>query len=225
MSNQEEHFFDSEGDQWFLRNQNVLHADSEKWDAPIAFLERYGLTPKTVLEIGCSNGWRLGRIHKQFGSRCVGVEPSAEAIAEGQTHYSDVTFHRGLASSVPLQETFDVVIVHFVLHWVGRDLLFQALTEIDRLVAPGGYLIIGDFLPDTVVRTPYHHLPNADMFTYKIDYAAMFTATSIYKTIAHDTFVYNGRMPKADVPGNDRGACTLLRKSSIDFYPLATPVR
>ena len=213
---QDDIFFESEGNGWYQRNKSAL-ANEVKQDEVMYLLEEYSLKPERVLELGCSNGWRLAKIEQKYKSHCVGVEPSAEAVEQGTQSFPNIKLQRGLISAVPLHDTYDVVIVNFVLHWVGRETLFTALTEIDRLVAEGGYLIIGDFLPDFPTTVPYHHLPQEQVFTYKIDYPQIFTATRLYAPVAMLTTKFDGGPLIANMPSNLRGGWTLLRKSSGEF--------
>ncbi len=220
--NQDKVFLEKEADQWFLRNREAL-AQADRFDWPMQILENLegngAIT--SFLELGCSNGWRLARLRKRFGEDKIyaGVDPSPEAIKRGQELYQGVEFHRGLLADVPLQRKYGLVIVHYVLHWVGRDSLMQSLAEIDRLVEDGGYLLVGDFLPDHPRRVPYHHLPGQGVFTYKQDYARIFTALGCYSEvlrIAHEHGRTDGSFTAP--PSRERGVCCLLKKSLTGYY-------
>lgn len=210
-------FSNGEGDRWFERNCFALH-NGEKHDMPLRLFDQYELHPESVLKVGSSNGWRLAELKKRGVSRCVGVEPSAAAIADGKKQFSDVEFFSGTAASIPLQESFSLVIVHFVLHWVARETLLQSIAEIDRVTADEGYLLIGDFLPDTPTRRRYHHLPDQSVYTYKTDYASMFLASSLYTRVATLTFDHDQHTFSSHVSSQNRAAVTLLRKSYRDVY-------
>ncbi len=216
MAKQDTYFFRGEGDQWFLRNKDAL--GSARLDPPLYLVEQYGLRPKTVLEIGCSNGFRLDALNKQFGSQAVGVEPSLQAIADGRKKYKKVRFVRGVASKVPLKEQFDLVIVNYVLHWVSREEFFRALAEIDRLVRPGGHLIIGDFGPDYPTRKPYHHAKKGSMYTWKVDYERIFVNTALYRTVSRITFDHTTQKLQPFISGAERGTCMLLEKTPEGFF-------
>lgn len=168
MTDQENIFSSSEGDAWFFRNQGVMaSADSIEMQAPRLLMEQYGLNPIRILEIGCSNGWRLNEIRERYSSICLGVEPSQAAIDEGRRLFPEITLLKGVASSVPIQEPCDLVIVNYVMHWVSREALYRSINEIVRLVADGEYLILGDFDPDVSFRNSYKHLPDQGVYTYK----------------------------------------------------------
>lgn len=214
---QEDIFSNSEGNKWYERNSGVLSSEAKRVDLPLKLIKMYGLKPKKVLEIGCSNGWRLQEIATQYGAKCVGIEPSTVALKAGAKQFPKVAFKRGLASNIPTKDTFDLVIVNFVLHWVSRELLLASIKEIDRTVADGGYLIIGDFAPDSPARTRYHHLPDEDVWTYKMDYARAFTATALYGEVARLTFDHDNHLLES-ATSDRRGDAVLLKKSLSLYY-------
>jgi SAM-dependent methyltransferase len=209
---QDEVFRSSEGDRWFLRNRRALRKLDVRRDGPMRLARLYGLRPKKVLEIGAANGYRLAAVRKALGARVtVAVEVSAAAIADGRSRHPNVRFVRAAASSVPLKGRFDLVIVNFVFHWVGRRNLRRAVAETDRLLADGGHLLIGDFYPDRPHRRPYHHLPGG-VFTYKQDYAKPFLATGRYSLLALLSAHHATKELSADVAADERTATWLLRK-------------
>jgi len=176
---------------------------------------------RNVLELGCSNGWRLDMLRQRLGVRCVGVDASGGAVDHGRRQYPGLELHQGVLSKVPLSEAFDLVIVHFVLHWVDRATLAASVAEIDRMVRDGGYLCVGDFLPDFQQRRHYHHLPGAEVFTYKQDYAAIFENLGTYRALTRVTYERgDAAVPLAPSRSDERKSCTLLAKSLQGFYPV-----
>lgn len=215
MTNQDQIFYKKEGDNWFKRNFKSLDYNSH---LPLFLIEQCNLKPKKVLEIGCSNGWRLAKIEEKYGAKCFGVESSLKAIKDGQKKYPKVKFKRGLASSLPLNEKFDLVIVNFVLHWVSRENLLKTIVEIDRVISNKGFLIIGDFLPDYPARTPYHHLPKQKVYTYKQDYADIFISSRLYKLIKKVIFNQDEENSDSFINHRNRGVCCLLQKTLDTLY-------
>src|SRR3989344_2198184 len=118
------------------------------------WIKKAKLRPKKVLEIGASNGWRLAAIRNLYKSKCLAVEPSLAAIQDGRKLYPKVAFRQGVVSALPVgnKEKFDLVIIHYVFHWVDRKNLLKSVAEIDRVLADGGYLIITDFLPNKPMK-------------------------------------------------------------------------
>ena len=217
-SNQHDVFVNSEGDRWFDRNRRALEAADLGGDLPLRLLETYGVRPRSVVEIGASNGFRVEEIRRRYGSRAVAVEPSALAVEDGRTKYPEVEFVQADASHIPIDDSFDLVIVHFVFHWIDRNYLFQTFAEVDRLLSDGGLLVIGDFLPSGPRKVPYHHLPEQAVFTFKQDYALPFLASGLYSLVAMLSADHATKRLSPDVADHDRVGVWLLRKSVSGLY-------
>jgi len=213
---QDQVFFQSEGNQWFDRNQSKLSSsESAAVDIPLRLLSLYPeIRPKNALEVGCSNGWRLEEIRNRYSASCSGIDPSEKAIEVGKQSFPLVEFTRGVASLLPYEDqSFDLVTVHFVLHWISRDTLLKSISEIDRVLKWDGYLVIGDFSPDIPTAVKYHHLPNENVWTYKQDYGSLFLNTQFYQTIAELTYPHHLKSESLTTSSSDdRAKCTLLKK-------------
>jgi ubiquinone/menaquinone biosynthesis C-methylase UbiE len=221
MNEQTRIFLNQEGDRYYQRNRSTMLDPKRSQIDPVVFLmKKHHLKPKHVLEIGSSMGWRLGYIQKHLGARCLGIEPSQKAVRDGKKLYPRVSFKRGLAENLPVKpgQTFDLVIVYFVLHWVSRESILKAIAEIDRVVAHNGYLILGDFLPSQPERISYHYVPTQRVYTYKQDYSQLFTASHRFRRVGglifnHDTWKHTSK-----VPSDIRGMCALFKKSNEGYY-------
>jgi SAM-dependent methyltransferase len=211
-------FNDGEADRWFARNRDSLVEASINDDACMRLASLYHLRPTKVVEIGAANGYRMAAFGDKFGCEATAVEPSADAIADGQLRYPSVRFVHAAGHDIPLSEVFDLAIVNFVFHWVARELLLRTAAEVDRLLAPHGHLIIGDFLPATMSKRRYHHLPDAEIYTYKQDYAAIFASTGCYEVLALLTGAHEGGVPSETADQADRTGVWLLRKR-LDLHP------
>ena len=81
-------------------------------------------------------------------------------------------------------------------------------------------LIIGDFFPDYNHKRRYHHLPSQEIYTYKQDYANVFTASGIYRECSRIVFNHDLHVTDDYFDQNERGICVALRKMSDDeYYP------
>lgn len=219
-------FREMEGDAWFKRNRDQI--TSAGWpDYPAALVEMIENRDriKTVIELGCANGFRLEAIrHKTPCERLVGVDCSIDALEDGRSRYPAVEFHRGMLTELPVEESFDLVIVNLVLCWISRESLARAVAEIDRVTADGGFLIIGDHFPDHPQRRRYHHNLAEEIYTYKQDYGKIFEALGTYRELARIT--YNHDSPGSGIQVTDsskRGVCMLLKKSLQGYYPEVQP--
>lgn len=219
---QDEVFRSGEGDAWFRRNAASLdaHAGHDWILATLACLEGRERI-RSACEVGCASAWRLARLPEAIPgiTRRAGFDLSEDAVRHGRARDPALDLRFGAASEPPFDEQFDLVIVSFVLHWIDRSLLTKSLAAIDGLVAPGGFLAVADFLPDTPCRRRYHHRDDVALYTYKQDYAAAFTASNLYREVSRVTFHHGdtqGHLQAAD--DGDRAACVLLHKP-LNAYP------
>jgi SAM-dependent methyltransferase len=219
----EDGFPPSEGDAWFQRNRDQLDAIDPDRDLPMRMIAAAELRPRSIVELGCTVGHRLEALRRRLDVPTTGVDISPTAIDEGRHRYPQIEFHEGRLSELPLDRRFDLVIVNFVLCVIGRESLLPAIAEIDRVVADGGHLLIGDFLPDRPSKVPYHHRPG--VWTFKQDYAAIFTTARLYEVVEQITGSHSGD-PGPAAP-EDRIRHTLLRRSATDLYEVASsgPIR
>jgi len=224
MVNQEIIFFNKEGDAWFNRNVKTLGKNFEN-DFPLKLIEILNIKPTRVLDVGAANGYRLAEIANRFKSeKYVAIEPSQEAIKDGQKKFPFIQFRRGLICDLSLQdnEEFDLVIVNFVFHWISRNKLFRSVSKLDRAIADSGYLILGDFLPDVPTKIKYHHLPEDEVYTYKQDYTEIFLSSGLYTSIAQLTYDHDTHSLSPDVNGDGRGVCSCLKKNMQNLYVIKT---
>jgi SAM-dependent methyltransferase len=222
---QDQIFLASEGNQWFQRNKAAI-ADEHGFDWQCYLIDLLPEKHKInrVLELGCADGYRLNRLSKFLPqAEFFGLDASLEAIQSGQQRYPQLVLKQGLLTAVPFEQAFDLVIVEGVLCWCDRSTLAQAIAEIDRVTANGGILALGDFSPDFPQRGRYHHLPDAQVYTYKQDYAKIFETLGTYQQLVRINF--NHSDPKLMIspsPSGDRYASSLLQKSLGGYYAEAT---
>lgn len=219
MKTQDEIFREFEGNGWFERNKEKLGTkELLSLDLPIKLIELYDLKPKRCVELGCSNGWRLDEIYKRFGCECIGVEPSKKAVEDGRKKFKNIQLFNSTADSTSLEdESVDLVIINFVFCVIDRKTLLKTVYEIDRILKNNGYLIIGDFYPESPTKVKYHHLPNENVFVFKQNYADIFISTSCYKMIAFLSGHHELRKLTTDVNSSSRTMTALLQKD-VSFY-------
>jgi SAM-dependent methyltransferase len=212
---QKELFVESEGDAWYRRNAQAL-SERAGSDLLLQQLEHDGLTAASVLEVGCANGWRLEILRQRWSARCAGVEPSAEAIADGQRQFPSLDLRRGTGDSLPFADgSFEMVVLGFCLYLCDRADLFKTAAEVDRVLRDGGHVVIFDFHPTTPYRNRYHHLPGVDC--YKMDYSRMFSWSPTYQLLTLTKRSHDGG-PVTSNP-DDTVSVAVLRKESAQAYP------
>jgi ubiquinone/menaquinone biosynthesis C-methylase UbiE len=150
----------------------------------------------------------------------VGVDPSEAAITQGRAAYPNVQFLQGVASALPIEQDsgFDLVVVSSVFHWIDRSTLLRSCAEADRMLAEGGFLVIGDFYPALPERVNYHHRTDVELYTYKQNYAEIFIATRLYTQFASLAFARQGWVCRPDVQPSDRYQVCALKKTGKEGY-------
>jgi len=215
---QRETFLAREGDEYYRRNRERLTdvASLAEYDLVLRGVKSIGLQPRAILEIGCSNGWRLEAFRREFAASCVGIDPSREAISEGRSLFPALQLSTGTADSLPFADAaFDLVILGFCLYLCDRRDLFRIAYEVDRVLADPGYLAILDFHPPFPYRNEYHHHPG--IYTYKWDYAKIFLGNPAYSLIWMNVF---GHRDPADIRDPDERVSVSILYKNVDLaYP------
>ena len=114
-----------------------------------------------------------------LGAKGVGIEPSEKAVMDGNAMKHDaVTLVQGTGDSLPFADaSFDLVNFAFCLYLFDRNTLLKSLAEADRVLKPGGYMVITDFDPGTQRKRAYSHFPG--LFSYKQNYGSLYTSTGL----------------------------------------------
>lgn len=213
---QERVFLESEGDRWYQRNKVALaQTDS---DAALETIKRVLAYRKpqigSILEVGCGNGQKLASLGEFFGAECFGVDPSAMAINEGHTQFPRLNLQVGTASNLPFDDSkFGLVYFGFCLYLVDRGDVLRAVAEADRVLRPGGFLIIQDFDPSKRHKREYHHHPG--LFSYKTCHSDFFTNSGHYYLVAKDSFSHTENNFVED--SNERVSISIMYKE-MDAY-------
>lgn len=217
---QDDIFLKKEGDQYFKRNRCGLRSSVD--DHLLAYVAQSGWRPKRILDIGCSNGYKLHEfISLRPDCEGYGIEPSQLAIEDGIQRFPELKLSIGVSHDLKKfsENLFDGVLLSFVLHWVDRCKLLQTISEIDRVLTEGGLLLIKDFAPLYPCKTKYHHLNEFDVYTYKQEYWNIFLASHMYRLLYIEEFTH-GQVDSLD----NQQLCkfAVLEKNSNASYPLVT---
>lgn len=129
-----------------------MHVSDARVEAEI--LKLVGRTPfDGLLDLGTGTGRMLELLADRY-RRAIGIDSSRDmlAIARAQLDEAGITHasvRQGDLFNLPLdRESFDVVTIHQVLHFLHDPL--PAIKEAARMLRPGGRVIIVDF-------APHHH--------------------------------------------------------------------
>jgi ubiquinone/menaquinone biosynthesis C-methylase UbiE len=209
---QKDVFLQSEGNAWFNRNRDAvarrkLPEDDAVLQELLDFWKGQASTP-TVLEIGCGEGARLGWLKEHLHAECLGIEPSANAIAVARARGIDA--RQGTADALPFADgSVDIVIFGFCLYLVDRQDLFRVASEADRVLRSPGWIVIEDFYSPTPRLRAYHHQPG--VWSYKMDYRTLFVWHPHYECLTHKVR-HHGQSRYTDDP-EEWVALSVLRKA------------
>ena len=99
-----------------------------------------------VLDVGCGTGAHL-EVYRKYGCLLYGLDTSPSMLAAAERRFgpsADLRIHN--AAAMPFEnDTFDMTICMFVLHEMNSSTRRATLLEIERVVAPGGRILLIDF--------------------------------------------------------------------------------
>lgn len=200
-------FSEGEGDAWFERNRSKLVVGPDEMELAIEALQ---IRPQRILEIGCSNGYRLEKLRARFNAKCFGIDPSQQAIADGRASFPCLSLNAGTADSLKFDErAFDLVIFGFCLYLCDPSDYFQIAAEADRVLSDPGWLIIYDFFASAPRRRQYSH--REGLYAHKMEFSQLFTCNPAYRLLARH---YREHRPELTYELDEAITVDILRKES-----------
>ncbi len=184
MTKQNKIFLKSEGDNFFVRNKNNWFNDNDLIVKKIIKLNKKKKI-KSILEVGCGDGWRLDLIKKKLNVKCYGLEPSKKAIKNLKNRKIKVI--RGTADKLNFKNfKFDILIYGFCLYLVDVGDLFKVVYEADKVLKKNSYIIIYDFYSKKSKYLNYRH--DKRIKVHKYDFSKIFLWHPKYKLVEQKIF-------------------------------------
>jgi ubiquinone/menaquinone biosynthesis C-methylase UbiE len=153
---------------WETRYQNPSYRNHYPWSSVVSFVfcnrpKGYPPADIGIVEVGCGNGANLWFAARE-GHRTAGIDGSPTAIALARQWFSreglDCDFRAGNYTKLPFtSNSFDLAIDRAALSYAGRTDVARALSEVRRVLKPGGRLL---FTPYSDRCTSFDGLPDAD---------------------------------------------------------------
>lgn len=109
------------------------------WKHGASLIELLAPRPgERILDVGCGTGHLTAQI-AQAGAQVVGIDHSADMIAEARRRYPELTFEIADARALAYAGCFDAIFSNAALHWI---LEAEAVVEgIARALRPGGRFV------------------------------------------------------------------------------------
>ena len=93
-----------------------------------------------VLDVGCGPGLLTVQL-ASFAQRAVGIDFSANMVAEAKSRFPELEFHEMDAENTLFDDhSFDCVVVNYCAHHLARPEV--AFEELRRILKPGGQIVI-----------------------------------------------------------------------------------
>lgn len=212
LTSQRDVFVSTEGDGWYARNAQALGQASTMRNTIVGRIAAHipRESPCTVMEIGCATGVNLAALAEIRSIECIGLDPSGAAVERGGHQHPGMKLVCGTADQLPQEDSsVDVLWFGFCLYLVDRALLARVVAEADRVLKDGGLLVINDFDPDFPRMRQYAH--HEGLWSYKMDYSALFTANPAYVLVEKTSFSHSGLQWASDP--QERVGLWLCRKN------------
>jgi ubiquinone/menaquinone biosynthesis C-methylase UbiE len=186
---QRKKFLKSEGDNYFLRNEEKLFKrDYSKDEIVLLLKNKINKNKKyNILEIGCAAGDRLIFLKKKFPN-CTffGIDPSKKAINKNKN--KNINLKVGSAEKLPYgDKKFDIIIFGFCLYLCDNEDLFKIGSEAFRTTKNKSFIIIKDYIQSKIKYNKY--LNSKNIFSRKMDYLNMFIWHPNIKIISHKIII------------------------------------
>ena len=170
---------------WFSRNKkHILNKMSDKYDEKIDdLIKTNNLKAKNILELGCSNGYKLIKYKELLKSKnCYGIDVSKKAILDGKKRYKGLKLLNYSSLEInKIKLKFDLVICGFFLYQLDRDYIFQQFDLIYKKLNENGLLLIRDF--DPLFKHTNTDFNNKKLNTYKMSYDNFLIESGLFEMI------------------------------------------
>ncbi len=187
------------GDAWWDYNGTISEQRAAE-NPVVGAIAKFHPTPGRILEVGCAGGALLEVLAKRFGSECVGIEPSQQAIRHAQTVRPAISIRCGVAGEMPWLDdaSMDVVIYGGCLLWVDRSDLMAVVAATDRILSNQGLLCILDMMPPEP-RAVHYVSPGRrkDYHYWLMDYAQLWLANPAYSELDRQIYRIGSSNPSS----------------------------
>jgi SAM-dependent methyltransferase len=106
----------------------------------------------SALDLGCGNGRNLIYLSQNFGVKGLGIDISKEAIEQAKSMSADLPLEYivgSIATDLPVPDSSQTFVMDMMTsHFLKLDEREKLISEIARVLKPGGWLFLKTFLKD-----------------------------------------------------------------------------
>ncbi|HEV7474493.1 MAG TPA: class I SAM-dependent methyltransferase [Pyrinomonadaceae bacterium] len=143
-------------------------ASEKRFSHPLRldWLEKYSSTQARILDYGCGYGRTLAALSRAGFMNLVGVDFSARMLARARVEVLGRGLIRNDGRGLPFRnDSFDVVLLFAVLTCIpDDDEQRQLVTEVHRVLRPGGILYVSDLLINDDARNRQRYEQYAESY-------------------------------------------------------------
>jgi len=152
-------------------------ADDRWWQIFDVLVAAGDLAGRRTLDVGCGTG-TLAVALAELGGKVWGIDSSPEMLAQAEAKETRARFKEARGEALPFKDGwFERVVMRLSLHHLERQ---RALAEAERVLVPGGRLVIATFDPahftgywlnelfPSVARIDEVRFPDADTLTREL---------------------------------------------------------
>ena len=211
--NQKEIFLETEGDNWYKRNEGSIDPYSPEILKILQYLKPISNQIGSILEIGCSDGSKTLILGKELDSQINGIDPSNFSISKANAKIQELglsgNFIQGTADSLPFTDnSIDYIHFGFCLYLIDRELIPSVVSEAIRILNfEKGFISIFDFDVTHTYANDYKHLVGVKAF--KDDYVTKFLDTGNFHLVFKENF--SDGKPGLEQNEDNRIAITMIK--------------
>ena len=211
MFKQKDIFKQTEANNYHTRNRSSKSNDDISYDLKVIkeTLFPFSNRIENILELGCGDATKLNYLSKTFNAKGYGVDLSSIAIKEASINFPYLQlFNNGADEIIFDRNQFDLIYLGFFLYVLDREDLYGVMSNVDKYLNDGGFLVIVDFDYGNQVRVPYKH--NDKIKTYKSDYSKILLSSGHYHLVRKDSYSHQSNIFSTD-PNNRISICVLYK--------------
>lgn len=164
-------------------NDSITKWKPKLYNEKHSFVYQYGesliklLDPKKnqrILDVGCGSGQLTSKIN-ELAKEAIGIDKSAEMIADAKSKFPDIEFQVADASNFKFNEKFDSIFSNATLHWVkdfknAIKCMYENLNSNGKIVlefgGKGNVQVIVNELRNALKIRGYDNQSNLDLWYF-----------------------------------------------------------